>query len=351
MITLKGVQKTYQTKSGPVTALADINLEVKKGEIFGVIGRSGAGKSTLIRCVNLLERPSEGVVDIDGKDLLTLSNEALRQERHHIGMVFQHFNLLSSRTAFDNVAFPLELIGKSTAEIKERVQSLFALVGMEDRAQLYPDQLSGGQKQRVAIARALATEPKVLLCDEMTSALDPESTATILELMTRINSELQLTILLITHEMDVIKTVADKVAVLDAGRIVECTDVVSLFKNPQHEVAKRFVASTMKFELPTVLQRSLQSAYFEGSSALLKIQFVGQTAAEPIINELVKQHRVSANILHANLELLHHDMIGVMVLSLNGKQSAMLKACQFLQQHDLDVEVLGYVNLDAWPTR
>ena len=347
MITLENISKTYITKSGVVNALSNVHLQVQKCEIFGVIGRSGAGKSTLIRCVNLLERPTSGRVMLDGQDLLSLSKAQLRQARHNIGMVFQHFNLLSSRNAFDNVAFPLELIGKSKREIKHSVQVLLDLVGLTDRAQWYPDQLSGGQKQRVAIARALATQPRVLLCDEMTSALDPDSTTAILELIQRIHAELQLTILLITHEMEVIKTIADRVAVLDKGRIVECRDVVNLFKNPENEVTKSFVQSTMKFTLPTAMQKQLQNVYFENASVLLKIQFIGKTAAEPIINELVKHHVISANILYANLSMLHHDMIGVMVLSISGKQSALEKAHEFLQQHDLGVEVVGYVKLDV----
>lgn len=242
MIELKEVSKIFYKKGGAVAALSDLSLTVARGEIFGVIGASGAGKSTLIRCVNLLERPTAGRVIVDGQDLMALPSRLLTQERRHIGMIFQHFNLLSSRTVFGNVAFPLELSGISAHEIAKRVSELLALVGLQDRQHDYPVNLSGGQKQRVAIARTLASNPKVLLCDEATSALDPETTRSILALLKDINLRFQITILLITHEMNVVKAICDKVAVISEGRLVEQGTVGEIFSHPRTELTKRFIS-------------------------------------------------------------------------------------------------------------
>lgn len=241
MIELKNVTKRFYQKGREIVALSDVSLTVPEGKIFGVIGASGAGKSTLIRCVNLLERPTNGVVIVNGEDLMALSSSALAKERRHIGMIFQHFNLLSLRNVFDNVAFPLELEGRSKQEIKERALELLSLVGLEDKALDYPDNLSGGQKQRVAIARALATSPKVLLCDEATSALDPATTKSILLLLKDINKRLNITILLITHEMRVVKTICDEVAVINSGKLIEKGPVEEVFNFPKHELTKEFI--------------------------------------------------------------------------------------------------------------
>jgi D-methionine transport system ATP-binding protein len=241
MIELKNVTKRFYQKGREIVALSDVSLTVPEGKIFGVIGASGAGKSTLIRCVNLLERPTNGAVIVNGEDLMALSSSALAKERRHIGMIFQHFNLLSLRNVFDNVAFPLELEGRSKQEIKERVLELLSLVGLEDKALDYPDNLSGGQKQRVAIARALATSPKVLLCDEATSALDPATTKSILLLLKDINKRLNITILLITHEMRVVKTICDEVAVINSGKLIEKGPVEEVFNFPKHELTKEFI--------------------------------------------------------------------------------------------------------------
>jgi D-methionine transport system ATP-binding protein len=242
MIELHNISKIYSGKFDDIYALKNINLSVAPGEIVGVIGKSGAGKSTLIRCVNLLERPTSGLVKINGVELTTLSPSQLRHERHQIGMIFQHFNLFATRTVFDNVAFPLHLLKKESNEIDAIVYPLLEKVGLGDRDDAYPHQLSGGQKQRVAIARALATRPKVLLCDEMTSALDPHTTEDILGLIRQINRELNLSILCITHEMSVIKSIADRVAVIDQGEIIECENVVELFKNPKTVMTKQLIA-------------------------------------------------------------------------------------------------------------
>lgn len=241
MIELKHITKHFNHKNGQVVALDDVSLTVPEGKIFGVIGASGAGKSTLIRCVNLLERPSSGTVTVDGKALMKLSPSELARERRHIGMIFQHFNLLSSRTVFQNIAFPLELEGQSKQEISKRVHELLALVGLEDKAQDYPARLSGGQKQRVAIARTLASNPRVLLCDEATSALDPATTKSILALLKDINRRLNITILLITHEMRVVKNICDEVAVISSGKLIEQGAVDEVFSNPKHELTKEFI--------------------------------------------------------------------------------------------------------------
>ncbi|HLB55791.1 MAG TPA: ATP-binding cassette domain-containing protein [Coxiellaceae bacterium] len=246
MIELYNINKIYSNQSGKIHALNNINLSVAPGEIVGVIGKSGAGKSTLIRCVNLLEKPTSGFVRVNNIELTTLNAAQLRQARHQIGMIFQHFNLLATRNVFDNVAFPLTLLKKSKKEINKIVSTLLEKVGLSDKRNVFPHHLSGGQKQRVAIARALATNPKVLLCDEMTSALDLETTYDILKLIRNINQDLGLSILCITHEMSVIKAIADRVAVIDQGEIIECATAVDLFKNPQTEITKRLIQLEMR---------------------------------------------------------------------------------------------------------
>ena len=242
MIKLSHIEKTYDSPSGPVKALKGIDLEIARGEIFGIIGLSGAGKSTLVRCINMLERPTAGQVFVDGKELTKLTSSELREARKDIGMIFQHFNLLSSATVYENIAFPLKLAGVSAAKIEEKVRPLLKLVGLESKADQYPSQLSGGQKQRVGIARALASEPKVLLCDEATSALDPQTTKAILELIRDINRKLQLTVVVITHEMQVVKDICDKVAVIDKGVIAEQGSVIDIFTNPQQPITKEFIS-------------------------------------------------------------------------------------------------------------
>ena len=343
MIEFKHINKTYQTASGPLTALEDINLTVKPNEIFGIIGRSGAGKSTLIRCANLLERPSSGEVSVAGQDLMTLSAAGLRQARHQIGMVFQHFNLLSSRTVYQNIALPLELMHVPKATIKEKVLPLLELVGLSDKEKTYPHNLSGGQKQRVAIARALVTEPKVLLCDEMTSALDPETTRSILQLVQDIKQRFNMSILLITHEMDVIKQVADQVAVIEQGKIIEQGPVLDIFKAPQTETTKSLIRSTLKLDLPDSLQQQLQTTTAPGLNPVLRIAFVGHTAEEPMVSDLLKHFNVNLNILQANLEFIHGDTIGIMLATAQGEQEQVTKALTYLKEKQVQAEVMGYL--------
>ncbi|MDF2690369.1 MAG: metN [Gammaproteobacteria bacterium] len=344
MIELKAVNKSYHSKLAKFHALKDINLKVAKGEIYGIIGRSGAGKSTLIRCVNLLERPDSGEVIVDGVDLLKLNPAALREKRHSIGMIFQHFNLLHSRTVYDNVALPLELISIGKPYIAKRVNALLELTGLASHKNHYPHQLSGGQKQRVAIARALATSPKVLLSDEATSALDPETTRSILNLLKKINQELNLTILLITHEMDVIKSICDRAGILDQGGLIEEAPVLQLFARPKSEVAKKFTQSALHIQLPESLRERLQAQVFPNSRPIVKLTFLGEKAEEPIVVSLMTRFNVTTNILQANLEMVGHSPVGMTICELWGTPGAIEHSLEFIKSQNIQVEVLGYVS-------
>src|SRR3990167_4364708 len=344
MIELHNLNKIYPGKFDDFHALKNINLSVAPGEIVGVIGKSGAGKSTLIRCVNLLERPTSGSVKINQVELMALTPEQLRKERHEIGMIFQHFNLFSTRTVFDNVAFPLTLLKKSNDEIDTIVLPLLERVGLKNHAENYPNQLSGGQKQRVAIARALATNPKVLLCDEMTSALDPHTTEDILMLIRQINRELNLSILCITHEMSVIKAIADRVAVIDHGEIVECAPVIDIFKNPKKSITKRLIQSVSKFLLPVELQSQLHFEPMMDDWVILRLTFVGHATLEPVINEFIRESKAVISILQANIEQLRSELMGRMIIAFELKRHQLANVCNFLQKKGLQVEVMGYVD-------
>lgn len=343
MIELKNLEKTFDTATGTLYALKNINLAVQKGEIFGVIGKSGAGKSTLIRCANLLERPTSGQVFIEKQDLTLLSKQALRQARCHIGMIFQHFNLLASRTVYQNIALPLELIGYNKQKIQQTVTPLLELTGLTEKINSYPAQLSGGQKQRVAIARSLASEPKVLLCDEATSALDPQTTKSILQLLRDINSKLGLTILLITHEMEVIKEICDRVALLDKGEIIEQNEVSAFFSKPKTPLAIDFVKSCLKYELPISLQAQLNPTPSETTNAVLRIIFHGRAAAEPLVACLMQEFHIKLNILQANIEILRNDTLGIMVAEVIDAHNNLQQGITYLQAKDVNVEVIGYV--------
>lgn len=341
MIELINVSKRFTTKNKVVQALSDVSLTVEKGEIFGVIGTSGAGKSTLIRCVNLLEKPNEGKVIVDGIELTKLSDSQLTLERRKIAMIFQHFNLLSSRNVFDNVAFPLELEGKSKSEIKEKLDSLLELVGLKEKAKDYPANLSGGQKQRVAIARALANDPKVLLCDEATSALDPATTKSILQLLKSINQKLNLTILLITHEMEVIKSICDKVAVIDNGQLAEQGKVEQIFIHPEKEITKGFIQSSLNVELPSIYQNSISNINSEDNNPLVKILISGNEAQSSVIINLYEKFNVKAKIISAQLEYVGHLNFGVLLLEL--KEGNTNEALAYLENEYTNTEILGYV--------
>lgn len=351
MIQLDNISKAFHTKQGAVLALSDISLSVGASEIMGVIGKSGAGKSTLIRCVNLLERPDHGSVRVNNQNLMRLSNHDLRLARHRIGMIFQHFNLLNTRTVYDNVAFPLQLIGKNKRDIKTMVMPLLELTGMIGKANAYPAELSGGQKQRVGIARALATKPSVLLCDEMTSALDPETTQVILQLIKKINREFKLSVLLITHEMTVIKAIADRVAVLDHGRIIEQNDVLNLFKNPKHALTQSLTQASVGVQLPEVLQMKIKQTPIADGLVILRLRFIGKAAAEPMIHDLIKKFDVEVNIIEAHLELLHRETIGTMLIAMQAQLTEVGRSIIYLKAKQLQVEVLGYVDRHDWLNR
>lgn len=343
MIEINQVNKVFYQGSKEIPALVDINLHIPQGEIFGVIGSSGAGKSTLIRCVNMLEAPTSGSVLVDGLDLTKLSSKELGQARRNIGMIFQHFNLLSSRTVFDNVALPLELAQTPISEIEQRVTELLDLVGLADKRDTYPANLSGGQKQRVAIARALASKPKVLLCDEATSALDPATTKSILELLKTINQQLNLTILIITHEMDVVKNICDKVAIIGDGRLVEQGLVSDIFAHPKTELAQEFIRSTLDLSIPEDYKARLQETQVEGSIPLVRLEFTGSTIDAPVISQLSRKFNVDVSILNSDIDYAGGVRFGLMVAELFGEKELVEQSVTFLKDHNIKVEVLGYV--------
>lgn len=348
MIQLTQVSKVFQTqkdgKNIEFTAVQPTDLTIDKGEIFGIIGSSGAGKSTLIRCVNLLERPTTGMVLLDGQDLTKLSERELIKARRNIGMIFQHFNLLHSRTVFDNIALPLELSGTPKADIRKKVNDLTELVGLVDKHDVYPANLSGGQKQRVAIARALASDPKVLLCDEATSALDPATTQAILALLKQINTALGITILLITHEMDVVKRICDKVAVIDGGVLVEQGQVSEIFANPKTKLAKAFINSTFHIGLPDEFMATLTDMpHHEASYPVVKYEFSGNSVDLPLFSQASKSYGVEFSILTSQMDYVGGIKFGFTICEIIGDSTAIMQANEFLATHGVNLEVLGYV--------
>ncbi|GAK68712.1 D-methionine ABC transporter ATP-binding protein [Agrobacterium rubi TR3 = NBRC 13261] len=345
MVAFQAVTKTFgdPARKTSFTALAGVDYVVPRGSISGIIGRSGAGKSTLIRLVNGLERPSSGKVIVDGVDVGALDEAGLRTLRRSVGMIFQHFNLLSSRTAYDNVALPLEIAGVSSAEIKKKVGPLLDLVGLGDKANRYPAELSGGQKQRVGIARALATEPKLLLSDEATSALDPETTQSILELLKKINAELGLTVLLITHEMEVVKTIASQVSVIDKGLIVEQGSTFDIFTNSRHETTRSLLSSAVGVKLPHWVTSGLKTDAAPGDRVLVRLVFFGDTAFQPLTARLVAEIGPDVNILAGTIEEISGQPFGSLVVSYPSTPDVTARANQFYAETGLTTEVLGYV--------
>lgn len=343
MIELKNITKTFEHKGKKNIALSNISLSVSEGKIVGVIGESGAGKSTLIRCVNLLERPNSGEVWIDGQNLMELSSSKLTSARRNIGMIFQHFNLLSSRTVFDNIAFPLELNHTPKTKIKNRVYELVELVGLTDKLDSYPTNLSGGQKQRVAIARTLANNPKVLLSDEATSALDPSTTRSILSLLKDLNKELGITILLITHEMDVVKQICDDIAVMNGGKLIEQGSVSEIFSNPKTELAQRFISSSLHLEIPVDYQKRITHMPEEGKHPLLKLQISGNTVDEPVLSEISRLFDINNNIISAQMDYAGGVKFGVMLTEIIGTISKEMAAIEYLKSKNIKVTLLGYV--------
>lgn len=332
MIDIQQVTKRYNN----VTAVDNVNLTIQQGEIFGIIGYSGAGKSTLIRCLNLLERPTEGKIFIDGKDLTSLSDREVRKERQKIGMIFQHFHLVSSKTVFDNVAFSLKAAGKSKEEIKKRVPELLEMVGLSDRSGHYPAQLSGGQKQRVGIARALANDPSVLLCDEATSALDPTTTKSILQLLKKINETLGITIVLITHEMEVVQDICHRVAVMENGKVVEVGEVYDIFANPKTELSKQFVQTVHSLVLPERLLTGRKGP-------IVQITFQGESAEEAVISETLRQFNVNANILHGQISYIQDRPLGTLIIEMIGSPADVQQAIAYITKRTNQLEVLAGV--------
>ena len=342
MIYLKNICKTFiDDNKKEVHAVNDVSLTINDGDIFGIIGFSGAGKSTLVRCINLLERPTSGTVEVDGKDLTKLSEKELRESRKKIGMIFQHFNLFPSRTIFGNVAFPLQGSGLSKEEIAAKVRNLLELVGISEKENAYPSQLSGGQKQRVAIARALANDPDILLCDEATSALDPQTTKAILDLLKDLNKKLGITIVVITHEMAVVKEICNKVAVMEKGRVVEEGDVFSILANPQEALTQNFIKTTSNL-------RKIEDLVNEGSSVvdlkpgelIVRLSYIEKNISEPLISAMTYKFNVILNIIFANIEIIQDAPIGGTVAIMSGKSEDIDAALDYLRDKIVGGEVI-----------
>lgn len=338
MIVVDRIRKVYSSKNGDVPAVKNVSLEIKEGEIFGIIGYSGAGKSTLIRLFNGLEKPTGGSIFIGGKDITKMRGSELRETRQKIGMIFQHFNLLWSRTVRGNISFPLEIAGVPRNERLKRVDELIKLVGLDGKEDAYPSQLSGGQKQRVGIARALANNPKVLLCDEATSALDPQTTDSILDLLQDINEKLGLTIILITHEMHVIRKIAHRVAVMDGGEIVEMAPVLEIFKHPKQSITRRFVQQVAEPDDSEEIMAHLIKKYPNG--AIARLTFVGEAAEQPIISELLKTRNVTVNILEGKVTQTQSGAYGTLTIQIIGSEEDIYSAVQFLNDRQVGVEVI-----------
>lgn len=328
MIKVENVSKTFHTKGGEVTALQDINLEIEKGDIYGIIGLSGAGKSTLVRCLNLLEKPTEGNVFVKDRNILELSPKELRLERRNIGMIFQHFNLLMQRNVLENICFPMEIAGVGKKEAEKKALSLLETVGMEEKAKAYPAQLSGGQKQRVAIARVLSNNPEILLCDEATSALDPQTTKSILELLKQINETLGITIVVITHEMSVIQEICNKVAVLETGHVVETGTVEELFRAPKTEQAKKLVYTGTP--LVEIMKGERE----------IRITFEEESAFEPVIGNLILEFQTPVNILYANTKNINGKAAGEMILQLPEESDVADRMIGYFHSKNIKVEEL-----------
>lgn len=341
MIRVENVSKTYTGKQGTVEAVKDVSLEISRGEIFGVIGFSGAGKSTLIRLLNGLETVTSGHIYINEKDITTLKRKELLKERQKIAMIFQHFNLLWSRTVEENIAFSLEIAGVPKAERKAKVAELIDLVGLTGREKSYPAQLSGGQKQRVGIARALANDPEVLLCDEATSALDPKTTKDILKLLVEINQELGLTIVLITHEMHVVRQICHRVAVMEEGRVVESGEVIEVFKNPQQPITKQFVGEERVDDEIDEVFHHLSTSLRPGVA--VRIQYLGDRTGDAVLSEAIRKLDATVSILQAKVNITQKGILGSMIILIEEESSKAEEVIEYLKQAEIIVEVLEHV--------
>ena len=340
-IELRNITKIFKTKEQDVHAVKDVSLHVEECDIFGVIGFSGAGKSTLIRCINLLERPTSGEVLIDGSNLLTLKPKELRVQRKKIGMIFQHFNLMKSRTVAQNIAFPLKGSGMTKKAIQEKVEQLLHLVELTDKQNAYPSQLSGGQKQRVAIARALASDPTILLCDEATSALDPQTTQSILTLLKDLNEKLKITIVIITHEMAVVKAICNKVAIMENGHMVEEGKIVDIFANPKSEVTKNFINTTTSIhQIYEMMEEKNPLVQLDDDEIMLRLVYSSSNTKEALMANLVKKFNVEFNIIFGNVEILSNQPLGNLVVKLKGNKEDLDASIAYVKSQNVRVEVL-----------
>lgn len=341
MIELKNVCKTYASAGQSVEAVRDVTLTINDGDIFGIIGFSGAGKSTLVRCINLLERPTSGQVLIEGRDITRLSAKELRAARRKIGMIFQHFNLMPSRTVLDNVVYALRGSGLSRAQMREKALKLLELVEIADKADAYPSNLSGGQKQRVAIARALANDPKILLCDEATSALDPQTTKQILALLKSLNETLGITVVLITHEMAAVKEICGRTAVMDKGRVIEEGETFSIFADPQEKLTKDFIATTSNLKkIHALLEENPAAVPLNESDIVVKLTYIERSVSEPLISAVTQKFGVLLNIVFADVDIVQGAPIGGTVAVISGKREQITEAVKYLIEKNVAVEVI-----------
>ena len=341
MIELTHISKNFASGGRTVHAVQDVSLSIGKGEIFGIIGFSGAGKSTLVRCINLLERPTSGSVTVDGKEMTALSARELRQARKKIGMIFQHFNLMPSRTVFGNVAYPLRGSGLSREQIADKVHRLLELVGIGDKAEAYPKQLSGGQKQRVAIARALANDPNVLLCDEATSALDPQTTKAILRLLKDLNEKLGITVVIITHEMAVVKEICDRVAVMEHGRVVEQGEVFNVFADPRQEITRSFIHTTSNLrKIEELIEEDSPVVQLKPGELIVRLSYIQRNVSEPLISTVSRKFDITLNIIFSDIAIVQNAPIGGTVAIISGERAQITQAMQYLIEKNVGVEVI-----------
>jgi len=341
VIRFENVSKEFDSEGISVAAVKDVSLEINKGEVFGIIGFSGAGKSTLVRCINLLERPTKGKVFINEKEITALSESELKEQRKKIGMIFQQFNLFSNRTVYNNVEFPLKRSKLTRRQKQEKVMSLLKLVDLEDKASAYPSQLSGGQKQRVAIARALANDPEILLSDESTSALDPKTTKSILTLLKKLNRELGITIVVITHEMQVIKDICDRVAVMKDGEVVEYGDVFDIFANPTQDITREFVEGTSNLSrIKELLENKSAITQLKQGEAILKFKYLERSASEALVSQLSRKFNLDINIIFGNIELIGDNPVGGLVSIVRGTAREIDAAIEYLKEKNVGVEVI-----------
>ncbi len=341
MIELTHISKNFASGGRTVHAVQDVSLSIGKGEIFGIIGFSGAGKSTLVRCINLLERPTSGSVTVDGKEMTALSARELRQARKKIGMIFQHFNLMPSRTVFGNVAYPLRGSGLSREQIADKVHRLLELVGIGDKAEAYPKQLSGGQKQRVAIARALANDPNVLLCDEATSALDPQTTKAILRLLKNLNEKLGITVVIITHEMAVVKEICDRVAVMEHGRVVEQGEVFNVFADPRQEITRSFIHTTSNLrKIEELIEEDSPVVQLKPGELIVRLSYIQRNVSEPLISTVSRKFDIMLNIIFSDIAIVQNAPIGGTVAIISGERAQITQAIAYLIEKNVGVEVI-----------